>query len=285
VIGAHYTSTTPGASVGPDAERWRLEAGDLHVIRASLERTAEVVRRLGTLLSEDERARAARFIFDRDRDRYIVGRGLLRLLLSRYLDRGPEELKFEYSRFDKPSLAGGSVHFNLSHSHALALFAFSRDAELGVDVELDDGDFSRELIAERFFSPAEVSVLRSLDAPEQPRAFLRCWTRKEAFLKARGDGLNLPLASFDVTLHPDAPAELLRTNWSAEEPSRWSLRDLSDPEAGYLAALAIEARDFNVAVGAVPDDLDDLDGFVLRDCGLRELETATFKQEKRQEDR
>jgi 4'-phosphopantetheinyl transferase len=194
------------------------------------------------LLSADERERADRFYFERDRRRYVVGRALLRKLLARYTAVGADELAFDYGQFGKPSLGAGPS-FNLSHSGEVALYAFAAAGELGVDVEVDDADFAKDRIAERFFSPAEVRVLRSLPPAAQPRAFLCCWTRKEAFIKARGDGLSLALDSFDVTLAPDAPAALLRTAWSRHEPGEWQIEDLSDPGGGYVAALAIRANE------------------------------------------
>ncbi len=217
---------------------WTLPAGEVHVWRTSLVRSTETVGRMRRLLARDEQRRADRFRFERDRSRYIVGRALLRGLLARYLETAPEELEFQYGEFRKPALRSGPW-FNLSHSGTLALYAFSSTGEIGIDVELDDADFARERIAERFFSPAEVSVLHSLPAEVQPRAFLICWTRKEAFIKARGDGLSLALDSFDVTLAPDTPAALLRTAWSSEEPGEWCLEDLSDRRAGYIAAVAL----------------------------------------------
>jgi 4'-phosphopantetheinyl transferase len=142
-------------------------------------------------------------------------------------------------------LAGAELWFNVTHSGALALFAFTTRAEVGLDVELDDAlrpDLAPDLVAERFFSPREVLALRSVPEPLRARAFLTCWTRKEAFIKARGDGLSLPLDSFDVTLGDGSPAVLLRTAWSEEEPGRWQLQDLSEPERGYIAALAIRSE-------------------------------------------
>lgn len=218
-----------------------IPADEVHVWRASLDQPVPVTRHLHTLLAADEVARAARFRFERDRNRYIVGRGLLRTLLGRYLQRPPSVLRFEYGAFEKPRLAGDGPQFNLSHSGSLALFAFTDDVEIGIDVERDHVDFARERIAERFFSPAEVRVLRSLPEPLQPYAFLTCWTRKEAFIKARGDGLSLPLDSFDVSLLPDAPAALLRTAWSAAEPAQWCLKDLSDASRCYVAAIAMRS--------------------------------------------
>ena len=182
-----------------------IDNGEVHVWRARLDRAPGDVERLAALLSADELDRAARFKFERDRGRYVVGRGLLRTLLARYVGWSPSALEFEYGEFSKPRLAGPGPAFNLSRTWDwVALYAVCDEGELGIDVELDEADYSREAIAERFFSPAEVEVLRSLPRDQQSRAFLTCWTRKEAFIKARGDGLSLALDSFDVTLDPSA---------------------------------------------------------------------------------
>jgi 4'-phosphopantetheinyl transferase len=234
----------------------RVAAGEMHVWHAWLDQPAAVVQHLHGLLAEDERARAARFHFARDRDRYIVGRGVLRCLLASYTGHAPADLAFRYGEFDKPELAGAGPQFNLSHSGAVALLAFTDGAEVGIDVELEGGEeFPRERIAERFFSPAEVAVLRSLPEEERRRAFLRCWTRKEAFIKARGDGLSLPLDSFDVTLAASEPAALLRTAWSDEEPSEWWLQDLSDAARSYVAAVALRGRAPRLLTQNVSDDI------------------------------
>ena len=214
--------------------------------RASLDQPADVVSGLSVALCSAERDRAARFRFERDRARYIVGRALLRRLLGGYLGMAPDEVEFRYGAFEKPFLVCDGPWFNVSHSGPVALYAFSSAAEIGVDVEEVQRDFSRERIAERFFSPAEVTALRSLPVSDQPCAFLRCWTRKEAFVKARGDGLSLALDSFDVSLDPDAPAALLRTAWSEQEPVEWGLEDLSDLAAGYIAAVAQRAPGWHV---------------------------------------
>lgn len=220
-----------------------LPSGEVHVWRADLEPPASTVARLYELLSPDERGRAGRFRFAVHRDRYVVGRGLLRTLLGRYLHRPADTVRLAYGAYDKPELAGGELAFNLSHSGPLALYAFGAAGELGIDVELYDPDIARERVAERFFAPAEVAALRALPPAQQARGFLHCWTRKEAFIKARGDGLSLALDSFEVSLAPDAPAELLRTAFAPAERERWALADLSDPQAGYIAALAARAGD------------------------------------------
>ena len=217
-----------------------LSAGEVHVWEGSLDQPPEVVGRLRQLLSEDERARAGRFRFEPHRSRYVAGRGQLRSLLGRYLGTPPRELRFEYGEFEKPALAGSDVHFNLAHSGEVVLFAITRLGEVGIDVELIDArPRDDERLADRFFSPTEVATLRSLPNTDRSRAFLRCWTRKEAFLKARGDGLRLALDTFDVSLAPGQPVALMRTEWSRTEPTEWSLSDLSDERAGYVAALAI----------------------------------------------
>jgi 4'-phosphopantetheinyl transferase len=243
----------------PVADAWALPGDHVHVWRTSLDRPREDVGHLRGLLGAGERARADRFRFEIHRSRYIVGRGVLRVLLGRYLGVAPADVRFAYGAYDKPYLTSPEPWFNVSHSDATALYAFTNAAEVGIDVELDDADFARERIAERFFSPAEVAVLRSLPESEQARAFLTCWTRKEAFIKARGDGLSLPLDSFDVTLGPAAPAALLRAAWSSEEPGRWCLQDLSDRSAGYIAALAIRSKGVRVVQGQI-SELDNIEG-------------------------
>jgi 4'-phosphopantetheinyl transferase len=212
---------------------------EVHVWAGSLGCPGPVVQRLRALLSEDEQARADRYRFERDRSRYVVGRAQLRCLLSRYLTVAPAELHFEYGAYDKPALTGCKLRFNLAHSGPVVLYALTCAGEVGVDVELEGTNLAGERLAERFFSATEVASLRSLPRSERPRAFLRCWTRKEAFVKARGDGLQLALDSFDVSLAPGQPVAVMRTGWSKSEPTEWRLSDLSDEDAGYVAALAI----------------------------------------------
>jgi 4'-phosphopantetheinyl transferase len=237
----------------------RLPEDELHVWRASLDRAPEVADELRAVLSPDELARAARFYDPRHGLRYVVGRGLLRVLLGLYVGAPPHVLEFTYGEHGKPILAGSGPWFNLAHSGPEALFAFSSSAEVGVDVELADRGRASERVAERFFAPGEVRSLFALPAAMQPRAFLRCWTRKEAFIKARGDGLSLPLSSFEVTLAPCEEPAVVRTAWSASEPAQWSLVDLSDPEAKTIAAAAGRHPGWRV----VRRDVDELDHFPL----------------------
>lgn len=194
------------------------------------------------MLAMDEQARAARYRFPKDRDHFIAARGLLRVLLSRYLRVSPADFTFLYSGLGKPSLAehqGAGLRFNVSHSHGLALLAFAQGRELGVDLESVRPEVAGLRIAERYFSPAEVAALRALPESQQTEAFFNCWTRKEAYIKARGDGLSARLDLFDVSLAPGHPAALLRT--ATDEPSRWTMMAL-EPGTGYQAALVVEGR-------------------------------------------
>lgn len=217
-------------------------------------------RRLVQLLSPDELSRANRFRLARHRNHYAVGRGLLRSLLGQLLDRDPAELEFSYTRYGKPFLANEDrLSFNVSHSGGHALFAFGPARELGVDLEEASSTAAEERVAEHFFAPREVAALRSLPSDEQPRAFLRCWTRKEAYIKARGEGLSLPLEDFEVTLVPDATPGLVHTAWSSDEPDEWSLYDLSDLCPNHVAALAVRGRRCRISARCWPgQDLETL---------------------------
>ena len=207
------------------------------------------MQRLWCTLTADERQRAERYIFQKDRTHFVVARGLLRVLLGCYLRQEPLHLRFIYGPHGKPALAtdtgGVALRFNVSHSHGLALYAITRGREVGVDVERIRPKVAQEKIAERFFSPREVTVLRALPTPLQATAFFACWTRKEAYIKATGDGLSLPLDQFDVSLAPGEPAVLLRTAWDPQEVACWALQDLA-PAPGYRAAVAVAGHDWRL---------------------------------------
>jgi 4'-phosphopantetheinyl transferase len=218
-------------------------AGDaVHVWRGALDLEAEQIGRYWNSLSQDEKERADRFRFEQDRSRFIVAHGVLRGILGRYLGLEPAALRFQRRPNGKPELRpefGGGLRFNLAHSQGLALYAVTRDREVGVDLEYVRVDVARERIAEQFFSLGEVAVLRALPEADQMEAFFNCWTRKEAYVKARGDGLSLPLDLFDVSMAPGEPAVLLSTRDDPAEASRWLLREIS-PGPGYKAAVAVE---------------------------------------------
>lgn len=226
-----------------------LSLVEVHIWRATLAQPVHILDRLWLTLAEDERGKAARFHFERDRGRFVVARGALRSILGRYLQVPPGRVQFSYSPYGKPALAAefaaAHLSFNVSHSHALALFAVARGRALGVDVEYLRADVTAREIAERFFSANEVAAFCALPAAQQPRAFFDCWTRKEAYIKARGEGLSFPLAEFDVSLRPHEPAALLCVRGDEREAARWSLRAL-DVAPGYAAALVAEGRDWQL---------------------------------------
>jgi 4'-phosphopantetheinyl transferase len=195
------------------------------------------------LLSSDELDRAARFHFERDRQCYCVARGVLRAQLGAYLQVRPQELRFHYSDKGKPRLApphsGRAIAFNVSHSGDFALLGFAETVEIGVDIEKIRDDFDSAAIAGRFFSAREQDQLSRLPAEERHPAFFRCWTRKEAFIKALGDGLSHPLNQFDVSLDSSNPISLT-TRPDPTEAERWWLQSVEVGE-GYAAAFAVSA--------------------------------------------
>jgi 4'-phosphopantetheinyl transferase len=231
-----------------------LTADDVHVWRIALEVSDALLTHYRATLSDDERQRAERFHFEKHRRHFIAGRGALRALLGRYLARRPEDVGFVYGTQGKPALAdeanGHPLRFNLTHSHHLALLAVTHGRAIGVDIEHLRTNLERdgEALAERFFSPREAAVLRSLSLELRREAFFHCWTRKEAYIKAQGQGLALPLDQFDVTLHPDEPAALVATLHDPPQARRWAMRHLA-PGAEYVGAVAVEGHGWRLWCG------------------------------------
>jgi 4'-phosphopantetheinyl transferase len=217
----------------------------VHVWRASLNLEKEALDRCASILSQDEKHRASRFLIPRDRDHFVAARGVLRDLLGKYAARSPALLEFRYGQHGKPALreehGKSPVHFNLSHSGGLAVYAFARNRELGIDLEPIRPKFAGENIAERYFSLGELEEWNRLAPELRAKAFSLCWTRKEAYVKARGEGLQIPLDSFSVTLTPGQPEEL-----RSSDSARWRLHSF-EPEPEYVAALVGEGTDWRPA--------------------------------------
>lgn len=225
---------------------YSLGSDDLHVLRAYLDLPNSTAGRLRKILSPDEEARADRFHFAIDRNRFVVARARLRIILSSYLGIDPSEIRFRYGAHGKPSLANSSaaaieLNFNMSHSGVYALYAVMRGSQIGVDLEEIRAEFAEEKLPEHFFSATEVAQLRSLLASDQLQAFFNCWTRKEAFIKAKGVGLSQALDQFSVTLAPGEPALMLETKWDEAEASRWFLESI-DVGPNFAAAVAFEGE-------------------------------------------
>lgn len=219
-----------------------LREDEVHLWRVDLNALATEELQWSGILSEDERLRAARFHFRVDRQHFIAGRAWLRRIIGAYLAMNPEALVFVYSEKSKPSLGGAHIesglNFNVSHSGGLALIALTRGRQIGVDVEYIRHDFETSAIAARFFSVHEQEQLAALPIESQHEAFFRCWTRKEAYIKATGDGLSLPLSQFDVSILPGDHDALLATRPDELETKRWSLQDLQ-VGTGYCGALCV----------------------------------------------
>jgi len=226
-----------------------LAKDEVQLWRVDLEAVGPDEGRWQKVLSPDESKRASRFHFARDRQRYVASRALLRKILAAYLATDPEGLSFSYSRREKPSLgaahAESDITFNISHSGDVALLAFTRRREIGVDVERLRRDFELDSIARRFFSTNEQKELAALPSEERFEAFFRCWTRKEAYIKATGEGLSLPLHQFDVSIRNGDRDALLATRPDASEAALWSLQEVSGGP-GYVAALCVRGRDWQL---------------------------------------
>jgi 4'-phosphopantetheinyl transferase len=220
-----------------------LADNEVHVWRAQLELPLSQVQELRGILTDDELDRANRFSFEIDRQRFIAARATLRSILSRYITIYPSHLRFYYNQYGKPFLApefsAYLLNFNLSHSGSMVLYVITRNMEIGVDVERVRSDFEYEEIAERFFSANEVAVLHTIPTEKKLEAFYNYWTCKEAYIKAHGKGLSLPLDSFDVSFAPWEPSILLITKDEPQESSHWTLLDLKSG-LGYVGALAVK---------------------------------------------
>jgi 4'-phosphopantetheinyl transferase len=229
---------------------------EVHVWRATLAWPEAAAHRFEQCLAADERDKMQRFRFERDQRRYLVGRGPLRLLLGRYLDVAPQALRFETTAAGKPHLASGQgqLQFNVSHSGEYVLIAIAEGRAVGIDVEEVHDDFDVDEVAAHFFSVNEQRDLGTFTGRAKIEAFYDCWTRKEAYVKARGEGLSLPLDQFDVSLRPGEPARLIATRPDPAEARRWQLSGL-DVADGYKAALAVEGRGWTLRFWNCPDDL------------------------------
>lgn len=222
-----------------------LGDGEAHLWAVSLDLVPERLKHFQSILSPDERERASRFLSEIDVRRYMAARASLRRLLGPYVGIEPDRLRFAYDRFGKPGLSGESqatpVSFSVSHSGDLGLFGFVRSHRVGVDVERVRKDIDVENLAKNHFSPNEFQKLHALSGKRQLEAFFCCWTRKEAYLKARGEGMSYGLGRFEVSIGTDEPVAILRADDDPEVSRRWTLEHLT-PAPGYLGAVAVESR-------------------------------------------
>ena len=252
---ASIASDDPAAAWLASGAPISRSVGAVEVVSVPLTAAPAAVGELAQCLSDEERGRASRFAFERDRRRFIVGRAWLRRLLASRLGLQPEAVEITYGPRGKPGLpphlADSGLRFNVSHSEDLAVYAFSRGREIGIDVEAVRAIEDADAIAERFFSAREISAYRALDPRDKPVGFFNCWTRKEAFIKAIGEGLSHPLDSFDVSLMPGEPARILRVDGVDGDRCGWHLESFS-PVPGFVAAVVIEGAKQRFGIASAP---------------------------------
>jgi len=198
------------------------------------------------ILSKEEKERSSRFHFDIDHKRFSVTRSLLKKYLGKIISRPPREIHFKFNKYGKPELLNSpkEIHFNVTHSGNLGMIAITDLAPIGIDVEQFRSEMTTGDIAKRFFSKMEVEAFLELEENEKLQGFFNCWTRKEAFIKAVGKGLSLPLNTFDVSLKPNEPAQLLAVRYKNETSKDWTLTDIK-LDHGYASAFIIRAKSFS----------------------------------------
>lgn len=234
-----------------DRQNLILSPHDIHIWCVDLNNPPVEIQALKVTLSPDELERAVRFKFERDQQYFIAARGMLRLILARYLNAEPETIQFSYGSHNKPQLAAPlntmQIEFNVAHSEGYALYAIAHGIPVGVDIESMTRAVNCTELAERFFSPAEYQNLMQLPESLRQEAFFCAWTRKEAVIKALGLGLSFPLDQFTVSLDPRQPAVLL--DIAGGVAKEWSLISYS-PVPGFLGALAVHGIGYRISFRA-----------------------------------
>jgi 4'-phosphopantetheinyl transferase len=252
-------SSQPSWTHTPAAQK--IASHQIHIWRAALDATALQTEQLQAFLSADEIARADRFHFEKDRLRYIVARGTLRQILGLYLKSAPHALQFDYTHFGKPFLPSETakigINFNLSHSGDMVLYAITRGQCVGIDLEKINPTIAIEQIAQRFFSPAEITALHAAPGDQRDQLFFLYWTRKEAILKATGKGVAFPLEKVNVSQQANHGWSPVLLSDDSEKKQQWFTQDLF-PDAGYQAAIAVEKNNCELFFFSGMSDLHSL---------------------------
>jgi 4'-phosphopantetheinyl transferase len=236
-----------------------IDRTTVDVWQISLGQPADVQQALMKSLSADEIQRAQRYVFAIHRERFVVARGGLRMILGHYLDLPPAEIRFEYSQRGKPAVIPPSektlpLRFNLSHSNELALCAVTMDREVGIDLEALRPIVDADRMAARYFDPLENSSYQQLRASEKLDGFFRRWTMKEAYIKARGHGLSLALDQFRISTEPGVDGFHRVRSTDVQDDRRWAVKPLNAP-LGYVASIVSEGDDWQLTYRQWPDDL------------------------------
>jgi len=232
------------------AQAFERTGREIHIWAVPLDAPDSIMACSVAILSSDEMERMQRFRFEHLQRSYAVSQGFLRALLGRYASVAPKEIQFSYASQGNPSLTGISpkISFNMAHSAGLGLYAVTTDCELGVDIEQARELRDMESIVRQFFGPEESQEFLALPAPMRIGGFYNCWTRKEAFIKAVGEGLYMPLDSFRVTLAPSQPVELMHVHHDRQEAGKWTLEDLTAAVAEGVTSLGCALAGFAAAL-------------------------------------
>jgi len=218
-----------------------IDLGVVHLWKLNLDSSKDKLIVLWNILSSDEKDRANKFYFEKDRVHFVKCRASLRNLLGNYLGLKPAELQFEYTEYGKPYLSDSTLQFNVSHSNNKGLIAFSLENEIGVDIELINREIKIEELANRFFSENEANIIMSLNENIRHRSFFKCWTRKEAFIKAQGEGLNIPLDKFEMSILDTDEVKMRSIEWKNEKIDDWTLVSF-DVDDDYIGALVLKNK-------------------------------------------
>jgi 4'-phosphopantetheinyl transferase len=224
----------------PAPEFLSLDPGWVHIFRLNLDYSQPLSSTDWKILTAQEQERASRFRNERHQQRFSYAHVQVHQILAAYLQVSPEEIEFSLGTYGKPKLVNDDhLRFNLAHSAGMGLLAVGLGNEIGIDIEKPPGNLDHESIARQFFSPAEAAAITALPLDQQPPAFLACWTRKEAYMKARGGGFSIPLESFEVSVLPGEPITLFAPVDNREPNKEWNIFDIN-PGSGFTAALAVE---------------------------------------------
>lgn len=224
------------------------ELHEVHVYSMDFSLMLGCLSEFRKILIEEEIDRANRFHFEKDRNNFVLSRGILRIILAHYLNKSPREIILHFNNYGKPFIREvKNIEFNLSHSKDKLLLAFTNNIPVGIDIEFMNADFVKGDIAGKFFSPFEVSGLKKLPDELKIEGFYNCWTRKEALIKGIGKGLSIPLDSFDVELIPGKTPAIFDMRFDIKEKGKWQIVDLKLHEE-YKSALALKSKNYEIKI-------------------------------------
>jgi 4'-phosphopantetheinyl transferase len=230
------------------ADNLKLLPGEIHMWLIPEVQNENMMKVLSHKLNDAEKEKASRYYFEKKRRQYIITRGVLKILLEVYTRRNSEQFQIVQGIYGKPFMRSEEeeIHFNISHSEGLSILGFSKEAPLGVDIEIIREIPERDEIAEKYFSKKENNIYKTIPEEYRTKAFFNCWTRKEAFIKAIGEGFSKPLDQFDVTFLSNEKTKLISIDGDTRKADEWSLQELKTAQ-GYVSAFAVKKRKFRLS--------------------------------------